>query len=83
MLAPARIQAQEAGKQSTPPLVQQINNGNWLPQEEAQALRDELYYQQAIQAYMAMLPALNVIGMRDGSAALFGEGYNVLLIWKC
>ena len=74
--------AQEAGAPSAPPLVQQINNGNWLPQEEAQALRDELYYQQAIQAYMAMLPALNVIGMRDGSEALFGEGYNVLPIWK-
>jgi len=25
-----------------------------------------------------MLPALNVIGMRDGSEATFGKGYNVL-----
>ena len=31
---------------------------------------------------MTMLPALNVIGMRDGSEAVFGKGYNVLPIWK-
>jgi hypothetical protein len=64
------------------PLVKQINNGNWLPEKEAEALRDELYYQRAIHAYMTMQPALNVIGMRDGSEAAFGKGYNVLPIWK-
>ncbi|MDG5499749.1 DUF1254 domain-containing protein [Marinobacter sp. BGYM27] len=64
------------------PLVEQINNGNWLPQKEAESLRDELYYQRAVHAYMTMQPALNVIGMRDGSEELFGEGYNVLPIWK-
>jgi hypothetical protein len=72
--------AQEAPP--TSPLVQQLNNGNWLPQAEAETLRDELYYQQAVQAYMTMLPALNVIGMRDGSEAVFGKGYNMLPIWK-
>src|SRR5262249_42925361 len=65
-----------------PPLVKQLNNGNWLSTEEAKSLRDELYYQRAIHAYMTMLPALNVIGMRDGSEATFGKGYNVLPIWK-
>lgn len=65
-----------------PPLVEQLNNGNWLPQAEAEALRDELFYQRAVHAYMTMLPALNVIGMRDGSEAAFGAGYNVLPIWK-
>ena len=49
---------------------------------EAESLRDELFYQRAIHAYMTMLPALNVIGMRDGSEAAFGKGYNVLPIWK-
>jgi hypothetical protein len=29
-----------------------------------------------------MLPALNTIGMRDGSHTAFGSGYNVLPIWK-
>jgi hypothetical protein len=65
-----------------PPLVEQLNNGNWLPQDEAEQLRDELFYQRAIHAYMTMLPALNVIGMRDGSEATFGKGYNILPIWK-
>ena len=78
ILAGFEAQAQEAA----PPLVKQINNGNWLSEEEAQELRDELFYQRAIHAYMTMLPALNVIGMRDGSEAAFGKGYNVLPIWK-
>lgn len=64
------------------PLVRQINNGKWLAKDEAEALLNELFYQRAIYAYMTMLPALNVIGMRDGSEAAFGKGYNVLPIWK-
>ena len=71
-----------AEDQAAPPLVQQINKGNWLPQAEAESLVNDLFYQQAIQAYITMLPALNVIGMRDGSEAAFGAGYNVLPIWK-
>ncbi|HVX37590.1 MAG TPA: DUF1254 domain-containing protein [Hyphomicrobium sp.] len=67
---------------AAPPLVTQLNNGNWLSQGEAEALRDELYYQRAIHAYFTMLPALNVIGMREGSEATFGKGYNILPIWK-
>jgi hypothetical protein len=72
----------QAQDQAVPPLVGQINNGNWLQRGEAEALRDELYYQRAVYAYMTMLPALNVIGMRDGSEAMFGKGYNILPIWK-
>lgn len=64
------------------PLMQQVNDGNWLDASEAEALRSELYYQRAVYAYMTMLPAMNVIGMRDGSEAAFGKGYNVLPIWK-
>src|SRR5262245_8573470 len=71
-----------AQQQPAPPLVQQLNNGTWLPQKEAEDLRDELYYQRAVHAYITMLPALNVIGMRDGSEAAFGKGYNILPIWK-
>jgi len=71
-----------AQQPAAPPLVRQLNNGNWLPQNEAEALRDELFYQRAVHAYMTMLPALNTIGMRDGSEATFGKGYNVLPIWK-
>lgn len=65
-----------------PPLMEQINNGNWLPQQEAEFLRDEFYYQNAVQAYVLTIPILNTIGLRDGSEATFGSGYNVLPIWK-
>jgi hypothetical protein len=68
--------------ETTPPLVRQMYAGNWPPAAEAQALLDELYYQRAVHTYMTMLPALNTIGMRDGSEAEFGKGYNVLPIWK-
>src|SRR5262249_51739472 len=81
-LASAFITSADAQQPSAPPLVRQLNNGNWLPQNEAEALRDELFYQRAIHAYMTMLPALNTIGMRDGSEATFGQGYNILPIWK-
>jgi hypothetical protein len=72
----------QAQQPAAPPLVKQINNGNWLDQKEAEALRDELFYQRAVHAYMTMLPALNTIGMREGSETVFGKGYNVLPIWK-
>ena len=68
--------------QQAPPLVEKLYDGNWPSEEEAQVLLDELYYQRAIHAYITMLPALNVIGMRDGSEKAFGKGYNVLPIWK-
>ncbi|WP_434318663.1 DUF1254 domain-containing protein [Leifsonia sp. P73] len=64
------------------PLLRQLNDGNWLPHDEAERLRAELFYQRAIHAYFTMQPALNVIGMRDGSEARFGRGYNILPIWK-
>ncbi|WP_203595665.1 DUF1254 domain-containing protein [Salipiger sp. PrR003] len=78
-LSPALAQD---GEQPLPPLAAQINDGNWLAEEEAQNLLSEVFYQRAVYAYMTMLPALNVIGMRDGSEAEFGAGYNVLPIWK-
>jgi len=74
------IQAQ--AQETRSPLVRRMYNGNFPPAEEAQQLRDELFYNQAIWAYMTMLPALNTIGMRDGSEKAFGAGYNVLPIWK-
>jgi hypothetical protein len=74
--------AAQAQAQKPSPLVEALYDGNWPSDAEAQELLDELYYQRAIHAYMTMLPALNTIGMRDGSEAEFGAGYNVLPIWK-
>jgi hypothetical protein len=73
----SNLRAQEA---PAPPLVKQINNGNWLPQQEAETLRHEMFYQRAVFAYHMTLPALK--GIRDGSEATFGKGYNILPIWK-
>lgn len=64
------------------PLVQKLYDGDWPSQEEIDKNYDEFLEQTAIQAYMLTLPALNVIGMRDGSESTFGEGFNVLPIWK-
>jgi len=71
-----------AHEETTSPLVRQVNDGRWFEPDEAQGLRAELYYQRAVHAYLTMLPALNVIGMRDGSEATFGRGYHVLPVWK-
>jgi hypothetical protein len=38
--------------QYAPSLVKQLNNGNWPPQTGAEVLRDELFYQRAIHAYI-------------------------------
>ena len=65
-----------------PPLVKQMFNGGWADKASIEQLtKDRLYYD-AIEAYRLTLPALNTIGMRDGSEAKFGKGYNVLPIWK-
>jgi hypothetical protein len=50
--------------------------------ETAATLRQELTFQQATQAYLWALPLINTLGMKYGSEAVFGAGYNVLPIWK-
>ena len=42
------IVAPASAQDHASPLVEQINNGNWLPQAEAQSLVDDLYFNQAI-----------------------------------
>ena len=46
------------------------------------AVRDEMYFQKAVQSYLWALPALNMVAMKEASEARFGRGYNVLPIWK-
>ena len=48
----------------------------------AQTLRDELLFQRATQTYLWALPLINTLGMKSGSEAQFGAGYNVLPVWK-
>ena len=64
------------------PLVKQMFNGGWPDKAAVEQLNKDRLYYDAIEAYRVTLPALNTIGMRDGSEAKFGKGYNVLPIWK-
>ena len=50
--------------------------------ETGETLRDELTFQQATQAYLWAMPMINVLGMKFGSDAVFGAGYNILPVWK-
>ncbi|MDH4981198.1 DUF1254 domain-containing protein [Hyphomicrobium sp. D-2] len=50
--------------------------------ETAIKLQRELAFQQATQAYLWAMPLINTLGMKFGSDAAFGTGYNVLPIWK-
>jgi hypothetical protein len=56
--APARAEDQAA-----PPLVHQINDGNWLPQTEAESLVNDLFYQQAIAAAKRVCDPTLYIGL--------------------
>jgi hypothetical protein len=58
-----------------------FKNGYPTPETAAQ-LKDEMLYQRAVQWYLWALPILNMYGMKEGSQAKFGKGYNVLPIWK-
>ncbi|RPI98990.1 MAG: DUF1254 domain-containing protein, partial [Desulfobacteraceae bacterium] len=50
--------------------------------ETAQTLRDEMLYHRATQTYLWALPLINTLGMKVGSEKTFGEGHNVLPVWK-
>jgi hypothetical protein len=67
---------------TTSALVRDLYDGKWPDKNTVAQLNRERFYQRGIEAYMMTLPALNIIGMRDGSEAKFGKGYNVLPIWK-
>jgi len=50
--------------------------------ETARALRDELLFQRATQAYLWALPLVNTLGMKAGSEKTFGAGFHVMPVWK-
>ncbi len=54
----------------------------YLSPDSIAALQKELMFQRAVQTYLWALPALNMYGMKEGSEAKFGKGYNVLPIFK-
>jgi hypothetical protein len=64
------------------PLLKQMYSGAWPDQTELTNMNEEFLYHRGIEAYMQTIPLLNTIGLRDGSEAKYGKGYNVLPIWK-
>jgi hypothetical protein len=50
--------------------------------ETAQLLKDELLFQRGSQIYLWALPVINLYGMKEGSEAKFGAGYNILPVFK-
>ena len=53
------------------------------PNDEApRTLLEELLFQRAVQAYLWAMPLVNTLGMKTGSERTFGQGYDVLPVWK-
>jgi hypothetical protein len=50
--------------------------------ETTRLLKGELVFQRASQVYLWALPVINLYGMKEGSEAKFGAGYNVLPVFK-
>ena len=55
--------------------------GGYPAKESVEPLKNELIFQQAAQAYIWALPAINMWAMKEGSEKVFGAGYNVLPYW--
>ena len=81
-LACVLANAPASAEDATAPLVRQMFDGRWPDEATVDRLNAESFYRNALGAYVLTLPVLNVIGLRDGSEAKFGKGYNVLPIWK-
>jgi len=54
----------------------------YIAKDDVPTLLNDLFFQRAAQTYLWALPALNMYGMKEGSEKVFGNGYNVLPIWK-
>jgi len=55
---------------------------SYLQKDDTTALKTELVFQRAVQAYIWATPALNMLAMKEGKDKTFGPGYNVLPIFK-
>src|SRR6188472_448711 len=54
----------------------------YVRRDDAAALLDELFFQRAVQTYLWALPALNMWAMKEGAVREFGDGYQVLPVFK-
>lgn len=56
--------------------------GGYPSKEDIAMLKEEIFFERAVQAYIWALPALNLTAMVEGGARVWGGGYNVMPIWK-
>ncbi len=63
-------------------LADQPFDADYPTPEATRTLDEELFFQRAVQTYLWALPAVNMFAMKEGQAATFGEGYNVLAIFE-
>jgi hypothetical protein len=75
--APAQAQSPHYKDIADTPFV-----SGFLSEGSVTSLRDEMIFQRATQAYLWALPAINMYGMKEGSEKVFGDGYNILPIFK-
>jgi hypothetical protein len=50
--------------------------GGYPTHDGIETLRDELFFERAVQSYIWALPALNMVAMKEGAEKTFGSGYN-------
>jgi hypothetical protein len=55
-------------------------SGDFPNSGSAELLKDELYFQRAVQVYLWSLPAVNIFAMKEGSEKTYGAG--LLPVWK-
>ncbi|WP_046969930.1 DUF1254 domain-containing protein [Dyella japonica] len=82
LAAPLAGAQTQTGSASHDALVNAKFEGDYPTKETADTLRDELFFQRAVQVYLWSLPAVNIYAMKEGSEKTYGAGYNVLPIWK-
>ncbi|WP_216902988.1 DUF1254 domain-containing protein [Nocardia alni] len=56
--------------------------GGYPGPDAEQRLREELYFQRAVQVYLWALPAMNMWAMKQGLEAVAGRGYNVMSVYE-
>ncbi|WP_109126492.1 DUF1254 domain-containing protein [Dyella sp. C11] len=82
LAAPIACAQAQSGAASHDALANAPFAGDFPTKESADLLRDELFFQRAVQVYLWALPAVNIYAMKEGSEKVYGAGYNVLPVWK-
>lgn len=81
-LAPVRSFADEPLSPHFKQLADSEFQNDYPTQATTRNLEDELYFQRAVMTYQWALPAINMYAMKEAAEKTYGQGYNVMSIWK-